>query len=121
MCRSISGFLSALVVIAVLPFISGIVAGVGIGYLGLSMPIVLALIASLARDLDLLEKAFIIKKSVHFRAISKAKSTNRQERLILFLGCQSEKCGYQFGVKICNEALTLSSNADKPLTEPPLE
>ncbi|HPN03540.1 MAG TPA: hypothetical protein PK712_03145 [Rectinema sp.] len=79
MCRSISGFLSALVVIAVLPFISGIVTGVGIGYLGLSMPIVLALIASLARYLDLLEKAFIIKKSVLFRAISKAKSTNRQE------------------------------------------
>ena|GEM_PF-6413498 len=56
-----------------------------------------------------------------FRAISEAKSTNQQEREILFLGCESEKCGYQFGVKICNEALTLSSNADKPLTEPPLE
>ncbi|HNP93614.1 MAG TPA: DUF401 family protein, partial [Rectinema sp.] len=36
----------ALVVIAVLPFISGIVTGVGMGYVGLSMPIVLALIAS---------------------------------------------------------------------------
>ncbi len=36
----------ALIVIAVLPFISGIVTGVGMGYVGLSMPIVLALIAS---------------------------------------------------------------------------
>ena len=116
MCRSISGFLSALVVIAVLPFISGIVTGVGIGYLGLSMPIVLALIASLARDLDLLEKAFIIKKSVHFRAISKAKSTNQQERLIIFWGCESEKCGYHFGVKIYNEAPTLSYTTYKLLT-----
>ncbi|HOR49252.1 MAG TPA: hypothetical protein PLS97_08015, partial [Rectinema sp.] len=85
-------------------------------YLGLSMPIVLALIASLARDLDLLEKAFIIKKSVHFRAISKAKSTNQQERLIIFWGCESEKCGYHFGVKIYNEAPTLSYTTYKLLT-----
>jgi len=36
----------ALVVIAVLPFISGIVTGVGMGYVGLSLPIVLGILAS---------------------------------------------------------------------------
>lgn len=35
-----------ILVIALLPFISGIVTGVGIGYVGLSMPIVLGLISS---------------------------------------------------------------------------
>jgi len=35
-----------IVVIALLPFISGIVTGVGLGYVGLSMPIVLGLISS---------------------------------------------------------------------------
>ncbi|MGB9686860.1 MAG: DUF401 family protein [Rectinema subterraneum] len=33
-------------VIALLPFISGIVTGVGMGYVGLSLPIVLGLLAS---------------------------------------------------------------------------
>jgi hypothetical protein len=36
----------AIIVIALLPFISGIVTGVGLGYVGLSMPIVLGIIAS---------------------------------------------------------------------------
>ena len=56
------------------------------------------------------------KKSVLFRAISKAKSTNQQERLIIFWGCESEKCGYHFGVKIYNEAPTLSYTTYKLLT-----
>jgi hypothetical protein len=36
----------AIFVIALLPFISGIVTGVGMGYVGLSLPIVLGLLAS---------------------------------------------------------------------------
>jgi hypothetical protein len=86
MCRSISGFLSARVIIAVLPFISGIVTGVGIGYVGLSMPIVLALIASLERYLDLLEKAFIIKKFGAFSRNLRSEINKSARALNIILG-----------------------------------
>ncbi|MEN6490824.1 MAG: DUF401 family protein [Rectinema sp.] len=41
-----SAGIPSIIVIALLPFISGIVTGVGLGYVGLSMPIVLGLISS---------------------------------------------------------------------------
>lgn len=41
-----SAGIPAIIVIALLPFISGIVTGVGLGYVGLSIPIVMGLIAS---------------------------------------------------------------------------